>query len=96
MNDLLANIRDMRELEDDGYIVGDRKFTKGLAYWYYSDDGSTSITVMHTYSTPLYPSGHWHLVAVTINGAIDADYTHDVADSILKLGAINSQEKHTL
>ena len=81
-NKLVDEIRKVKELEEEGYILGDAKVTEGVAYWYYSPIGEQEITFMSSYDRPNYPFGQWFFVGLTIDGILVHENTTAVAQSI--------------
>lgn len=96
MHHLLEEIRFIKNLEDDGNTLDDKPYTRGVAWWWYSDIGYQRVTAMHNQSKPIYPEGDWFLVAITLDGNITDDNTIAAARNILEVEENNPQEKHTL
>ena len=82
---LQEEIRRIRKLEDDGYMLDDNPYTKGVSYWFYSDIGAERITVSHTKSKPVYPEGDWLFAATTQDGHIDNDNTNAAACNVMQI-----------
>ena len=70
---------------EGGSVLDTHKYTKGRAWWWYSDEGTQCVTAMNNPGKPIYPQGDWHLAATTLDGVIDHDNTIAVAYNILSI-----------
>lgn len=81
---VLNEVRQFKNIEDDGYTYADGPYTEGEAYWYYSPTGNTHVTVMPRLKTPIYPEGDWIFAAMTLDGELEYDNT--IVPAMMALG----------
>lgn len=77
-----SGIRQVRTIEEDGYMFDDHMYMDTVAYWWYCPYRGGDARPTSQYEEPAYPEGPWYFAGITLNGTLVHEESRIIEDKM--------------